>query len=212
MQSEQQLIKELTNRIKLYLGGDNKKDLIPVGVSSRHIHLSINDLEILFGKNYELKVLRNLSQPGQFAAQETVTIAGPKGSISKVRILGPTRSESQVELSRTDSYGLGIKPPVRESGCHIGAADVCVIGPAGTIIMKEKAIAAKRHIHMTPEDAEHFGVGDGQSVSVCVNGERGLCFNNVVIRVSSSYSLEMHLDTDEANAADIGQGATAVIV
>ncbi len=214
MQSEQQLVEELAQRIRQYIDGDGRcmSEPVPVGVSSRHVHLSREDLACLFGPGYELEKLKELSQPGQFAAKETLTVAGPKGSIAKVRVLGPVRSESQVELSRTDSVILGVNPPVRESGSHDGAVDMCLIGPAGSIVLKGKTIVAQRHIHMTPEEALKYGVYNGQTVIVHTGGIRGISFTNVLIRVSPQFSLEMHIDTDEANAAGIRQGDVAVIV
>ena len=176
---------------------------VPIGVSNRHIHLSAQDLAVLFGSNYALSLLKPLSQTGQFAAKETVCIAGPKGCLTNVRILGPVRTESQVEISRTDAFTLGIKAPVRISGALKGAASICVIGPVGTLILKENVIIAKRHIHMSPSDAERLNLSDGQCVSVISNGEQQCSFHNVVVRVSPTAVLEMHIDTDEANAADL---------
>lgn len=179
---------------------------IPVGVSNRHLHLSVADLETLFGAGYQLRPLRPLSQPGQFAAEETVTIAGPKGCLEKVRILGPARSASQVEISRTDAYRLGLNPPVRESGKTQASSPVTLVGPKGSVYLKEGLIIAQRHLHMTPDDAIKFGVGDGERVQVMTNGERSLVFDQVLVRVNPEFSLEFHVDTDEANAAGLRQG------
>lgn len=184
---------------------------VPVGISNRHIHLSQEDLETLFGAGYVLNEMKALKQPGQFAATETVCIAGPKGSIPGVRVLGPTRKSSQVEISKTDGFALGIHVPIRESGALENSGNICVIGPKGSVYMKSKAIAAKRHIHMTPQDAAEFGVTNGQIVTIETTGERSMCFGDVVVRVDANYSLECHLDTDEANAAALGLNATVQI-
>jgi putative phosphotransacetylase len=208
---ERIIIKQIANKIRYYLAGSGNSLAIPVGISAKHIHLSRTDLDSLFGIGYQLQPFKMLSQPGQFAAKETVTIAGPKGSLAKVRVLGPERSQSQVELSQTDSFALGVFPPVRESGDLQGAADVCVIGPKGSVILREKAIVAKRHIHMTPQDAQKLGLTNGQEASVLTQGSRPLEFGNVVIRVSSGFSLELHIDTDEANASGLCQGDTVYL-
>ena len=177
------------------------KNGIPLGVSNRHIHLTRESVEILFGKGYELTKAKDLGQPGQYAAKETVCIAGKKGSFSNVRVLGPVRKQNQVEISRTDGFSLGVNPPVRLSGDLSGASDICVIGPKGMMVMKESVIIAKPHIHMSPEDALHFQVNDGDLVSVEIPGERGYTMHHVVIRVTEQSALEFHIDTDEANAA-----------
>ncbi len=179
---------------------------VPVGISNRHVHLSPEHLETLFGQGYELTVKKELSQTGQFAAEETVTIEGPKGSIANVRILGPTRSQTQVEVSRTDSFRLGINPPVRDSGSLEGSAPIKITGPKGSIELEEGAIIAHRHIHMDEATAERFGVKDKDIVSVVVDGVRGVVFRNVLIRVRSDFVLDMHIDTDEANAAGLANG------
>ncbi len=179
---------------------------VPVGISNRHIHLSDEDLETLFGEGYKLTVRNELSQTGQFAADETVTIQGPKRSMDRVRILGPTRSQTQVEISRTDSFTLGVTPPVRDSGSLEGSPGITIIGPKGQITLDKGVIIAQRHIHMTPEDAEAFQVKDKDIVSVKVDGERALTFDNVLIRVRDDFVLEMHIDTDEANAAALSNG------
>jgi putative phosphotransacetylase len=185
---------------------------VPVGVSARHIHLSQEHIEILFGKGYELKVLKDLSQPGQYAAEETVAVVGPKGRFDKVRILGPARSKTQLEISRTDSYALGIPAPVRESGDIAGTPGVKIIGPAGEIEIEEGVIVAARHIHFHTEDAKKWGIEDKQKLRVRVIGERPLIFEDVIARVSDQFALDMHIDTDEANAAGVKNGGEAIIL
>ncbi|OKL37497.1 phosphate propanoyltransferase [Domibacillus mangrovi] len=184
---------------------------IPVAVSARHVHLSQEHLEILFGSGHELTKRVDLSQPGQFAAEETVTIAGKKSEIARVRVLGPCRPATQVEVSLTDAVKLGAKLPLRESGDIQGSGAVTITGPAGSIELSEGLIIAKAHVHMTTEDAKKYNVENSQIVTVAVSGERPVSFHNVVIRVSDSYALEMHIDTDEANAGFISQGATGEI-
>jgi putative phosphotransacetylase len=184
---------------------------IPVGVSNKHIHLSQEDLELLFGKGYVLTETKALGQPGQYASKETLCIAGPKGSFSGVRVLGPVRKESQVEVSRTDAYQLGINPPVRLSGDLKGSADICAIGPAGMVVLRSKVIIAQRHVHMLPEEAELFGVKDGDLVNVTCDSERKCVFYETLIRATSTSALEFHIDTDEANAAGIKNGMSARI-
>ncbi|WJH33315.1 phosphate propanoyltransferase [Paenibacillus sp. CC-CFT747] len=185
---------------------------VPIGVSARHIHLSPEHIEVLFGKGYELKEMKPLSQPGQFAAEETVRVQGPKGEIGKIRILGPARGNTQLEISRTDSFGLGVKPPVRESGRIEGTPGIKVIGPAGEVELDRGVIVAARHIHFHTSDAERWGIQDKQMLKVRVNGERPLIFEEVLARVSDSYALDMHIDTDEANAAGVQTGDTAEII
>lgn len=185
---------------------------IPLGVSNRHIHLSQKDLEGLFGEGYKLHNRNDLSQPGQFAAVETVIIAGPKGALEKVRILGPVRKQSQVEISQSDAYKLGLSPSVRESGDLKGTGGLAVIGPKGSVQLNEGLIIAKRHIHMTPADASFYGVSDSETVSVRVGGERGLTFDQVVIRVSDRFALDFHIDMDEANACGARTGDKAFLI
>ncbi len=186
---------------------------IPVGISNRHIHLTREHVEVLFGKGYELAPLKDLSQPGQFACKEQLTIVGPSmRPIEKVRILGPERPASQVEISRTDSYVLKVKPPVRESGDVAGSAPITLIGPKGTVTLKEGCIIANRHIHMSVEDGQKYGVKDGDYVTVDVLSERRTRFYDVQVRVSPKFRLEMHLDTDDANAAALKNGSQVKIV
>ena len=186
---------------------------VPVGVSNRHIHLTKADLETLFGEGYELTPLKDLSQPGQYACKEVLTIVGPSlKPIENVRVLGPLRSKSQVEISATDSYILKIKPPVRESGNIIGSAGIRIIGPKGVVQLSEGCIIANRHIHMSPKDATKFNVKDGDFVVVDVKGKRRTRWYDVQVRVSPDFCLEMHVDTDDANATGIGNGCKVQIV
>lgn len=185
---------------------------VPIGVSARHIHLTQEHVEILFGKGYQLTKKKEL-MGGQYASNEQVTIVGLKlRAIENVRILGPVRKKSQVEISATDAIRLGVKAPIRESGNVEGSAPIAVVGPKGVIYLEEGCIIAKRHIHMAPKDAMAAGVADGQTVSVKADNERGTVFNHVQIRVDESFTLEMHIDTDEANAAKIATGQTVTII
>lgn len=179
---------------------------IPVGVSSRHIHLSAEHVEKLFGAGYALTPFKELSQKGQFAARETLSVAGPKGMLKDVRILGPARGATQVELSRTDGFQIGIHPPLRLSGDIADTPGIVLYGPQGMLAIEAGVIVAKAHIHMSPEDAAAFGVANGDRVLVQSTGQRPLLFQDVIIRVNPSYSLDFHIDTDEANAGFISQG------
>ena len=185
---------------------------ILVEVSARHIHLSQEHLEVLFGAGHELTVKKMLSQPGQFACDEKVTLVGPKSEM-KLSVLGPVRKETQVELSLTDDRGLGVKAAIRESGDIDGTAGIKLVGPCGEVELEKGVIAAKRHIHMTKADAEEFGVENGQIVGVKIDTDgRSLVFNDTVVRVSDSYALAMHIDTDEANAAAIAGTAQGELI
>ena len=185
---------------------------IPVGVSNRHIHLTRQDVETLFGKGYRLTPLKDLSQPGQYACKEQLTIVGPSlRPIEKVRVLGPERKASQVEISRTDAYLLKVKPPVRESGKIAGSAPITIIGPKGVVTLSEGCMIANRHIHMSPEDGARFGLKDNDYVTVDAFGERRTRFFDVQVRVDPNFRLEMHLDTDDANAAGLANGAKVAI-
>ena len=187
--------------------------LVPVGISNRHIHLSKADLETLFGKGYELTPMKELSQPGQYACKETLTVIGPSlRSIEGVRVLGPVRGASQVEISKTDSYVLKVKPPVRESGNIKGSAPITLVGPCGVVTLAEGCIIANRHIHMSPDEAKCFGVKDYDFVTVDVDGQRRTRWYDVQVRVHKDFRLEMHVDTDDANSAGIGNGHKVKIV
>ncbi len=185
---------------------------VPVGVSNRHIHLSQADVETLFGPGHRLTKKKEL-MGGQFACEECCTIVGLKlRAIENVRVLGPARKATQVEVSATDARTLGINVPVRESGDTAGSAPIAIVGPKGAVYCKEGCIIAARHIHMSPADAADCGVQDGDYVSVKVENERGTTFNNVKIRVDKSFTLEMHIDTDEANAAEIKSGMKVSVI
>lgn len=212
-QSIEAIVKKIVSEMETS-GATAASDEIPLGVSNRHIHLSRADLDTLFGAGYELTPIKDLSQPGQFACKETCTLIGPSmHCIENVRILGPVRKESQVEISKTDSFVLKVKPPVRESGSIAGSAPITIVGPKGIVTLKEGCIIANRHIHMSPADAAHFGVKDGDYVDVdAVSGTRRTRWFDVQIRASEKFRLEMHVDTDDANAVGLGNGATVTIV
>ena len=189
------------------------KPKIPIGISARHLHISQEHLDILYGKGHQLKPVKDLGQPGQYACEETVDLVTEKGSFKKVRILGPVRPKTQVELALTDAMKLGLKIPVRDSGDHTGSPGLTIVGPQGEVKLEAGVIAACRHIHMTPTDATAYGVKDKQFVSVRVGDEdRCLIFDKVLVRVHDTFALEMHLDTDEGNAAAAKNGDIAVIV
>lgn len=186
---------------------------IPIAISARHVHLTQEALEVLFGPGAALTPRNDLSQPGQFACQETVNLIGPKRRIDGVRVLGPLRSRCQVEVSRTDEKQLGIDAPVRQSGDVAGSAPITLEGPAGRLDLPEGLICAWRHIHMTPADAAAYGVADGDEVQVAIaGGVRDLIYGDVIVRVSPKFRLEMHVDTDEANAAELEPRATGELV
>ena len=209
-------VKTITEMVSKVLMACEKDDenMIPVGVSNRHIHLSREHLDILFGKDYELTKLKDLSQPGQYACKEQLTLIGPSlKAIEGVRVLGPIRKESQVEISRTDSFTLKVKPPVRESGSLSGSAGITIIGPKGVVTLKEGCILANRHIHMSLEDGKRFNVNDGEYVAVEAIGDgKRTALYDVQVRVSDKFALEMHLDTDDANACGIGNASKVKII
>ena len=184
---------------------------VRVAISAHHIHLTKEDLEILFGKNFELHKRNDLSQKGQFASEEKVTIKTLKGEMV-LRVLGPVRDYTQAEVSKTDAYKLGINPPVRNSGDVLGSEKVTIIGPNGIIENKECCIIADRHIHMSNDEAINYGLKNGEIVSVKVDGEKGGIMNNVHIRVSDSFTLEMHIDTDDGNAFLLNGGEILEII
>lgn len=207
---------EIEKITRLVCDAMNKREsagyAVPIGVSARHVHLTQQHVEALFGQGYTLTKKKEL-MGGQYAANECVTIVGLKlRAIENVRVLGPVRKQSQVEISATDAIKLGVKAPIRESGNTAGSAPIAIIGPKGALYLTEGCIIAKRHIHMSPADAADAGVKDGDTVSVKADNERATVFNNVQIRVDPSFTLEMHIDTDEANAAKIASGQTVVIL
>ena len=189
------------------------KEKILIEVSARHVHVTTEDLETLFGKGYQLTPKKDLSQPGQYAAAERVDLVGPRSNIKNVSILGPVRAASQVEVSMSDARTLGLNPSIRESGNIDGTIGVQLVGPAGTVTLEKGLIVAKRHVHLTPEAAEAQGVVNGQVVEIKVHtDDRSMTFGDVVIRVSEKFAPAMHIDTDEANAAGITSTAWGEIV
>jgi acetate kinase len=189
-----------------------KKKEIPIEVSAHHVHLSQEDTEKLFGPGHQLTRLKDLSQPGQYACEETVNLIGPKGRVERLRVLGPVRSESQMEISITEEFKLGIKAPIRASGDLEGTPGITLEGSRGTVTVPRGVINALRHIHMTPEDALAYGLKDRDIVMVKVPGDRELIFGDVLVRANPDYRLAMHIDTDEANAANLKTGATGIII
>lgn len=202
---ENELIEVITELVLKELNKDlyNNIPYIPVSVSARHIHLEKKHLEVIFGKNYELSKLKDISQPGQYASNEQVSLQGPKGVIKNVRILGPLRASSQVEISLTDARTLGLQPPLRASGDIKGSAPISLIGPRGVVNLHEGCIIAERHVHMTPQDAQALRLVDNQLISVEVKGPRGGVMSGVRVRAGENSLLDMHIDTDDANAFGI---------
>lgn len=206
-------IEQITKLVMEMLQKEGGKEgyMVPVGVSARHVHLTQAHVEALFGDGYQLTKKKEL-MGGQFASNEQVTIVGTKlRAIENVRILGPVRKFSQVEISRTDAMKLGVSAPLRDSGDIAGSAPIAVVGPKGAIYLKEGCIVARRHIHMSPQDARVAGVRDKDVVSVVSDNPRGTTFDEVLVRVDDSFTLEMHIDTDEANASNIKTGDAVVI-
>lgn len=187
------------------------KKLVPVGLSNRHAHLSQADIDVIFGKGYELTNMKDLKQPGQYACEEKITVVGPKGSLT-MRVLGPARKQSQIEISVTEGFVLGVKPPVRHSGDLVGSPGGKIVGPKGEVEISEGIIAASRHVHMHTSDGERFGIKDRDIISVKVDGERGLVFNNVLARVNEAFALEFHVDIDEGNGSGLKNGDNVEII
>ena len=205
---------EYTCQLLRWVADQMSKDsrAVTVGVSNRHIHLSRADMDVLFGSSSELTRMKDLGQPGQYAAKETVTLRGTKGELGRVRVLGPLRSETQVEISVADGYQLGVTAPIRDSGQLDNTPGIEIIGPKGSVKKERGVIIAKRHIHMTPEDAERYGLQDKQLIDVMIEGARGAMLNQVLIRVSKQFALEMHIDVEEANALGIRSGDAAYMM
>jgi len=201
-----QIIADVLARSGFGSGCKAKEMEIPVEISARHVHLSRADVDALFGTGYTLTRKRDLSQPGQYLCEERVKLITQAGQIANVAVLGPERKDTQVELSLTDARTLGVKAPVRLSGDLTGAADVIIMGPEGIITAKGSVIAARAHVHMTPADAANYGVSHGESVSIRLGTERPVTLNDVQIRVSKDFRLAVHIDYDEANAAQLGGG------
>mgnify|MGYP000946283260 FL=1 len=186
---------------------------VTVGLSNKHVHLSKEHINVLFGEGHVLTPMKDLSQPGQFACEEKVDLVGPKRTIKGVRILGPARKETQVEISLSDGFTLGIEDlPIRDSGKTEGTPGIKLIGPKGEVELSKGVIAASRHIHMQTSDAEKYGLKDKDMVSVKVMGPRGLIFDNVLIRVNDEYALDMHLDVEEGNAAGLKNGDLVEVI
>lgn len=185
---------------------------VSIGVSNRHVHLKEEDLYILFGENYVLENYRDLKQPGQYACKEFVTLITEKGSIENVRVLGPLRPYTQVEISKTDAYRLGIDPPIRESGNLIGSCPISIVGPKGRVDLEEGCIIATRHIHITPKQMELYGLEDLKEVHVQIMGQKGGILNHVYLKVSEASYFELHLDNDDANAFLLHNGDIVTIL
>ncbi|MDD2523263.1 MAG: phosphate propanoyltransferase [Endomicrobiia bacterium] len=185
---------------------------IITNISNRHIHLSKDIMEVLFGKDYQLTKTKDLMQPGEYACNETLTLVGPKNSIERVRVLGPIRKQTQVEVSVSDAIKLGIAVNIRLSGDLAGSQPIKLVGPNASVDLKEGCVVAKRHIHFSTKDAEFYGIKDKESLSLKIEGERGLVFNNVIARVSDNMISECHLDIEEANSAGVKNGTMAILL
>lgn len=200
-------LRENRNTKKLHINEEIiQSNRIPIGISNRHVHLSSEDMRVLFGHNAVLTKISDLSQPGQFASEQRLTLVGQKGVIENVRVLGPCRNKTQVEISVSDCIRLGVQAPIRDSGDLQNSAGVTLVGPIGSITLREGVIIAARHVHMDLSDAEQFRVKDGDRINVKVPGPRGLVFYEVLVRANDKFRLEMHIDIDEANAASLKNG------
>lgn len=211
--NDNELVQLITkNVVNILSGANTKSEGIRVGVSARHVHLSREDLDTLFGKGYELTPKKML-MGDQYAAEECVTLVSPSlRTIEKVRVLGPVRSHSQIEISRTDTFTLKVSPPVRPSGEIEGSAPISLVGPKGAVFLNEGCIIANRHIHMTPEDAQRLGIKDNDEVDVEIESHKPTYYYNVQVRVRSDFDTEMHIDTDDANASGIKNGDKVRII
>lgn len=185
---------------------------VQVGISNRHVHLTKEHLEILFGENYNLENIKDLKQPGQFASSSLVTIKTEKNEIKNVRVLGPVRDYTQVEISKTDAFKLGLNPPVRESGNVEGSEPITIVGPSGTLNLEEGCIIADRHIHITPKQKEIYGFSNKDKVNVLLGGEKGGILFNVSLKVSEQSYFELHIDLDDANAHLVNQNDIVEII
>ncbi|MBQ0059237.1 MAG: phosphate propanoyltransferase [Lachnospiraceae bacterium] len=213
MAVESSIVATVTNRImELFEQLEENPYQVPAGVSARHLHLQRDHVDALFGPGYQLTPMKPLSQVGQYACQETVEVIGPKGKPIKMRVLGPERKRTQVEVSLSDSRNLGVIPPVRTSGDIAGSPGLTIRGPKGEITISEGLIIPDRHVHMTPADAAWFGVRDGERVSFQADGEKGGILRNVVVRVTDQSWLDFHIDTDDANAFQIKQGQMLTLI
>lgn len=207
------LIERITREVLDGMKKDNiKEEGITVGISARHVHLSQEDLEVLFGQGYQLNVLKPL-MGNEFAAKEMVTIVGPSlRAFENVRVLGPVRKRSQVEISRTDAFALKVNPPIRPSGVLDKSENIVVVGPKGTLFLKEGCIIANRHMHMTPADAAQYGLKDNDYVDIEIRSEKPSRFSGVQVRVSENFNTELHLDTDDGNATGLKNGDRVFII
>ncbi len=219
--SDPQMIRQVVEKVISEMKGgesasadpDVARGRVPIGISARHVHLSKEDAERLFGKGHQLTPYRDLLQKGEFAAQETLALVGPRmRSIENVRILGPVRGNTQVEIALTDAVHLGLRPPVRPSGNHEGTPGILIVGPAGFVALEKGVIRANRHIHLSCADALALGLKDDDRVLVKVEGDRPLIYYDVQIRVKESFIAQMHLDTDDANAAGVRDGDRVKII
>ena len=208
--TQEQLISLVTRAVQAQLRLQSRQ--VPVGVSMRHIHLSRREVDALFGRTYQLTPLRPLSQPGQFACQECLDVIGPKGVLHKVRILGPERSAAQVELAQTDCRAIGVQAPVRASGNVEGTPGVLLQGPRGVLSLPQGVIIADRHLHMSTAQAAAFGLSDGDTVRVQIGGGKPGILDGVLVRAGDQYELDLHLDTDDANAFQLKQGQLVTVL
>ena len=208
--TQEQLVSLVTQAVQAQLRLQDRQ--VPVGISMRHIHLSRREVDALFGRTYQLTPLRPLSQPGQFACQECLDVIGPKGVLHKVRVLGPERSAAQVELAQTDCRAIGINAPVRSSGSTDGTPGVLLQGPKGVLSLPQGVIIADRHLHMNPAQAAAFGLADGDIVRVRVDGGTPGILDGVLVRAGERYELDLHLDTDDANAFQLRQGQLVTVL
>lgn len=212
---DEELIRSLVREVLAQLpqgAGARPPEAVPTGISARHVHLSVKDLKALFGTTHQLHKFKDLKQPGQFAAEETVTLVGPHGTLARVRVLGPERKETQVELSRTDAFALGIDAPVRQSGDLKGTPGIVLVGPRGAVTLDHGCIVAARHLHLAPADGMLLGLKDKDRISIEVPGERGLVFRDVLVRCTPEHATEFHVDTDEGNAAGLQNNTLVTIV